>query len=161
MYTLTPTIVGNLTADPELKYVGKGTPVANFTVAYTPREKNRDTGEWEDGETLFVDCAVWRDMAENVTETLTRGMAVIVTGALKVHRYQRTDGTTGERLAMDVEAVGPNLHRATAVVSKRPHNGANAGQVGNPTGGRVQTRTAGAQDAQTHVSDPWATPPAF
>ena len=83
------TVVGNLTADPELKYVGSGTPVASFTVASTPRVRNSQSGEWEDGEAMFFRCSVWRDYAENVTETLTKGMRVVVSGRLQIRTYQR------------------------------------------------------------------------
>lgn len=97
------TVVGNLTADPELKYVGSGTPVASFTVASTPRNLNRQTNEWEDGEAMFIRCSVWREYAENVTETLSKGMRVVVTGKLQVRNYQRQDGSQGTSIEMQVD----------------------------------------------------------
>lgn len=132
------TVVGNLTADPELKYVGSGTPVASFTVASTPRILNRSTNEWEDGEAMFIRCSVWRDYAENVTESLSKGMRVIVQGRLQVRNYQRQDGTQGTSVEMQVDEVGPSLRYATAQVTKtqgRANAGGNAGGYGQPQGG--------------------------
>lgn len=132
------TVVGNLTADPELKYVGSGTPVASFTVASTPRTLNRSTNEWEDGEAMFIRCSVWRDYAENVTESLSKGMRVIVQGRLQVRNYQRQDGTQGTSVEMQVDEVGPSLRYATAQVTKtqgRANAGGNAGGYGQPQGG--------------------------
>lgn len=112
------TIVGNLTADPDLRYVGSGVPVASFTVASTPRTLNRQTNEWEDGEAMFVRCTVWRDYAENVTESLTKGTRVVATGRLQVRSYQRNDGSQGTSIEMQVDEVGPSLRFATAQVTK-------------------------------------------
>lgn len=117
MYEPQITLVGNLTADPDLRYVGSGTPVASFTLASTPKTKNRDGG-YDDGEPLFVRCNVWREFAENVTETLAKGMRVIVTGRLHRERYTRQDGTGGESLVLDVDGLGPDLRYATAQVTK-------------------------------------------
>lgn len=114
------TIIGNLTADPELRYVGgDGTAVASFTVASTPRVKSQNGG-WEDGEAMFVRCSVWREYAENATETLTKGMRVIVQGRLSARSFQRNDGTNGLSLDLQVDEVGPSLRYATATVSKNP-----------------------------------------
>ena len=112
------TLVGNLTGDPEVKYLGNGTPVANFTVASTPRTLNKQTNEWEDGEPMFVRCSVWRDYAENVAETLTKGSRVIVTGRLTVRSYQRNDGSQGTSLELQVDEIGPSLRYATATITK-------------------------------------------
>lgn len=112
------TVVGNLTADPDLRYVGSGVPVASFTVASTPRTRNTQTNEWEDGEAMFIRCTVWREYAENVTETLTKGMRVVVTGRLQVRSYQRNDGSQGTSIEMQVDEVGPSLRYATAKVQK-------------------------------------------
>lgn len=131
------TIVGNLTANPELNYIGNGTPVANFTVASTPRTQNRNTGEWVDGEAMFVRCAVWRDYAEHVAESLSKGMRVIVTGRLSVRSYE-SNGARQISLEMQVDEVGPSLRFATAQVSRAAFNGGNGGNNnygGNNYGG--------------------------
>lgn len=120
------TIVGNLTSNPELNYIGNGTPVANFTVASTPRTQNRNTGEWVDGEAMFVRCAVWRDYAEHVAESLSKGMRVIVTGRLSVRSYE-SNGARQISLEMQVDEVGPSLRFATAQVSRAAFNGGNGG----------------------------------
>ena len=156
------TITGNLTADPSLKYVGSGTAVASFTVASTPREKNKDTGEWEDGEAMFVRCSVWRDYAENVTESLAKGMRVVVHGRLQVRSYQRNDGSQGTSIEMQVDEVGPSLRYATAQVTKSApksspratHAGSNQnyGQGYQQAGFGAQ---AGAQAPNTGNRDPW------
>ena len=118
----TITIVGNLTADPELRYVSNGVPVASFTVASTPREKNRDTGQWEDGEPMFVRCSVWRDHGENVAGSLTKGMRVIVQGRLQQRSYEH-NGERRTSLELQVDEVGPSLRYATATVAKTSRNG--------------------------------------
>ncbi|MGV9181828.1 single-stranded DNA-binding protein [Arcanobacterium canis] len=122
MNDLTLTAVGNLTADPELKYVGSGTPVASFTIAHTDRVFNKQANQWEDGQPTFIRCTCWRDLAENATETLSKGMRVIVTGRLQVRNYQRNDGTQGTSVEMQVEAIGPDLRYATAQVTKTNRN---------------------------------------
>lgn len=131
------TIVGNLTSDPELRYVASGQPVANFTVASTPRNLNRQTNQWEDGEAMFVRCAVWREYAENVADSLTKGMRVIVTGRLKVRSYQANDGSTRTSIEMDVDEVGPSLRWAKAQVSRAggQGGGGNRGGFGGQQGG--------------------------
>ena len=137
------TVVGNLTADPELKYVGSGTPVASFTVASTPRTYNNQTGEWTDGEAMFIRCSVWREYAENVTESLAKGMRVVVTGKLQVRNYQRQDGSQGTSVEMRVDEVGPTLRYATAQVTKTTgHSSYNQGggtaSDDAPAGGSAQ-----------------------
>lgn len=119
------TITGNLTADPELRYVGSGQPVANFTIATTPRVKNTRTGEYEDGETMFVQCSVWREYAEHVADSLRKGMQAIVTGRLKVQTYQTQQGEQRTSLKLDVDECGPALRFATAQVT-RAHGGGGA-----------------------------------
>lgn len=130
------TIVGNLTADPELRYVSSGIPVASFTVASTPREKNRDTQEWEDGEALFVRCSAWREMGENVTNSLTKGSRVIVQGRLQSRSYEK-DGQTHKSLELQVDAVGPDLRWATAQVSRSGGGGGGYGFSGDREVGRA------------------------
>ncbi|VEI13326.1 single-stranded DNA-binding protein [Trueperella bialowiezensis] len=155
------TVVGNLTADPELKYVGSGTPVASFTVASTPRTYNRNTGEWEDGEAMFIRCSVWRDYAENVTESLTKGMRVVVQGRLQVRNYQRQDGSQGTSVEMQVDEVGPSLRYATAQVTKTSGRGAGGGfnrdQQGYGQQGYGQRGQASYNAPQGgSANDPWA-----
>ena len=117
------TIIGNLTGDPELRYVSSGTPVASFTVASTPRSLNRQTNQWEDGEAMFVRCSVWREYAENVAASLTKGMRVIVTGKLGTHSYEH-QGVKRSDLVMNVDEVGPSLRSATTQIT-RTTNGQN------------------------------------
>lgn len=116
-------IVGNLTAAPELRFTPSGAAVANFSVASTPRVFDRDKGEWTDGDPLFMDCSVWRDYAENVAESLDKGMRVIVTGRLKQRSYETKEGQKRTVVELDVEEVGPALRYATAKVSKASRNG--------------------------------------
>ena len=110
------TVVGNLTADPELRFTPSGAAVANFTVASTPRTFDRQTNEWKDQETLFLNCSVWRQAAENAAESLTRGMRVIVQGRLKARSYETREGEKRTVFEIDVEEVGPSLKMATAKV---------------------------------------------
>lgn len=131
------TVIGNLTADPELRYIGSGTPVADFTVASTPRTFDRNSNGWKDGETMFVRCSVWRDYAENVTESLAKGMRVIVQGRLQVRNYQRQDGSQGTSVELQVDEVGPALRYATATVTKTSGRGGQ-GQGGFNQGGYSQ-----------------------
>ena len=137
------TIVGNLTADPELRFTPSGQAVANFTVASTTRLLDRQTNEWRDGDTVFMRCAVWRQYAENVAESLTRGSRVIVTGRLKQRSYETKEGEKRTVVELDVDDVGPALKNATAKVTKVARQGGGGG--GGGFGG-------GASD------DPWATP---
>ena len=112
------TVVGNLTADPELRFTPSGAAVANFTVASTPRTFDRQTNEWKDGEALFLNCSVWRQAAENAAESLTRGMRVIVSGRLKARSYETREGEKRTVFEIDVEEVGPSLKYATAKVAE-------------------------------------------
>jgi len=111
-------IVGNLTADPELRYTQSGLPVAGFSVAVNERKFNRQTNEWEDGETTFVRCSVWREMAEQVAGSLTKGTRVMVSGKVDLKEYETKDGAKGAALEMNVDEIGPSLRYATAVVTK-------------------------------------------
>ena len=119
----TITIIGNLTAAPELNFTPSGAAVANFTVASTPRTYNRDTNQWDDGEALFMRCAVWRDTAENVAESLDKGTRVIVSGYLKARTYQTKEGENRTVMELDVQEVGPSLRFATARVAKAQRGG--------------------------------------
>lgn len=114
------TIVGNLTADPDLKFTPSGAAVANFTVASTPRTFNKDTKEWEDGESLFMRCSIWRQPAENVAESLRIGHRVVVTGRLKQRSYETTSGEKRTVIELEADEVAPSLRYATAEVTKKP-----------------------------------------
>ena len=135
------TVVGNLTADPELRFTPSGAAVANFTVASTPRQFDRQTNEWKDQETLFLNCSVWRQAAENAAESLQRGMRVIVQGRLKARSYETREGEKRTVFEIDVEEVGPSLKMATAKVTKTTRSG--GGQGGGGFSGGSE--------------DPWAT----
>ncbi|MEV0027852.1 single-stranded DNA-binding protein [Nocardia sp. NPDC050793] len=112
------TVIGNLTADPELRFTPSGLAVANFTVASTPRVFDRTTNEWKDGEALFLRCSVWREAAENLAESLTRGARVIVSGRLKQRNWTTDDGQKRSTVELDVDEVGPSLRYATAKVTR-------------------------------------------
>ncbi|CMQ83873.1 single-stranded DNA-binding protein [Mycobacterium tuberculosis] len=119
----TITIVGNLTADPELRFTPSGAAVANFTVASTPRIYDRQTGEWKDGEALFLRCNIWREAAENVAESLTRGARVIVSGRLKQRSFETREGEKRTVIEVEVDEIGPSLRYATAKVNKASRSG--------------------------------------
>ena len=132
------TVVGNLVADPELRFIPSGAAVANFRIASTPRTYNRETNQFEDGEALFLTCNCWRQMAENVAETLTKGMRVIVNGRLKQRSYQDKEGNQRTVFEVEVDEVGPSLRYASASVSRNPREGGYGGgqnQGGNVTQG--------------------------
>jgi single-strand DNA-binding protein len=127
------TVIGNLTADPELRFTPSGAAVANFTVASTPRTFDRQTNEWKDGEALFLNCSVWRQAAENAAESLQRGMRVLVSGRLKARSYETREGEKRTVFEIDVDEVGPSLRYATAKVTKTSRSG--GGQGGGFSGG--------------------------
>lgn len=112
------TVVGNLTADPELRYAGQ-TPVTNFTIASTPRTFNRQTNDWVDGETLFIRVNVWREQAENAAHSLTKGTRVVATGILKSRTFDDREGNSRTQLELEVEEIGPSLRYASAAVVKQ------------------------------------------
>ena len=129
------TIVGNLVADPELRFTPSGAAVANFRIASTPRTFNRETNQWEDGEALFLTCNVWRQAAENVAESLSKGMRVVVTGRLKQRSYETKEGEQRTVFEVEVDEVGPSLKYATASVNRNPREGGqNAPQGQQPSG---------------------------
>ena len=150
------TVVGNLTDDPELKFTPSGAPVANFTVASTPRTFDRQTNEWKDGDALFLRCAAWRQLAENVAESLTKGQRVIVTGALRVRQYERQDGSKGTSVEMNVDEVGPSLKFATAKVTKATRSGS-AGGGFSGGGGASDPWSSGQSGQQAPAADAWNT----
>ena len=127
------TVVGNLTGDPELRFTPSGAAVANFTVASTTRILDKQTNEWKDGDTVFLRCNVWRQYAENVAESLTRGMRVMVTGRLKVRQYETRDGGKGTSVECEVDDVGPVLKYATAKVTKVARSGGGFGGDSGPS----------------------------
>jgi len=149
------TIVGNLTNDPELRFTPSGAAVANFTVASTPRSFDRNSNEWKDQPTLFMRCSVWREAAENVAESLTRGMAVIVQGRLQQRDYETKEGEKRTVVELACEEVGPSLRRATAKVTKAQRGG--GGFSGGQQGGGQQG--GGQQGGGQRTEDPWATGP--
>ena len=132
------TIVGNLTADPEMRFTPSGAAVASFTVASTPRTFDRQAGEWKDGETLFMRCSIWRDAAENVAESLTKGTRVIVQGRLVQRSFTTREGENRTVVEMQVDEIGPSLRYAKAQVTRQPRGGGQGGfggGQGGPQGG--------------------------
>jgi single-strand DNA-binding protein len=138
------TVIGNLTADPELRFTPSGAAVANFTVASTPRTFDRQTNEWKDGESLFLNCSVWRQAAENAAESLVRGSRVIVSGRLKARSYETREGEKRTVFEVDVDEVGPSLRYATAKVTKASRGGG-GGQSGGYGGGDDPWSSGGGQ----------------
>ena len=140
------TIIGNLTSDPELRFTASGAAVANFTVANTPRTFDKTKNEWVDGETLFMRCSGWRDLAENTAGSLQRGARVIVIGRLRQRSYETKEGEKRTVVELEVDEVGPSLRYATAKVTKAARDG------GNGAGSNRATRSSAPAD-----DDPWAT----
>lgn len=162
------TIIGNLTGDPELRFTPSGAAVANFTVASTPRQFDRTSNDWKDGETLFMRCSVWRDAAENVAESLQRGTRVLVSGRLKSRSYETKEGEKRTVVELDVDEVGPSLKYATAKVNRTQRGTGGGGFNGGGQSGGGQSGGgggAGAGDAagqsgggrSAPAEDPWAT----
>ncbi len=151
------TVVGNLTADPELRFTPSGAAVANFTVASTPRIYDRQSGEWKDGEALFLRCSIWREAAENVAESLTRGARVIVSGRLKQRSFETKEGEKRTVMELEVDEIGPSLKYATAKVNKAGRGGGGSGGFGSgaPSGGGGSRPAAAASN-----EDPWGSAPA-
>lgn len=145
----TVTIVGNLTGDPELRFTASGGAVASFTVATNPRSFDRQTNEWKDGDPIFFRCSAWRQMAENVAESLAKGTRVVVTGRLRVSQYEGRDGIQRTSVDIDVEDVGPSLRFATAKVTRT------GGQGGGFGGGADRSQN---RSTQAPV-DPWSQAP--
>jgi single-strand DNA-binding protein len=154
----TITVVGNLTADPELRFTPSGAAVANFTVASTPRIYDRQSGEWKDGEALFLRCNIWREAAENVAESLTRGSRVIVQGRLKQRSFETREGEKRTVVEVEVDEIGPSLRYATAKVNKASRSGGGGGGFGSGGGGGGGSRSGGGSEAKQ--DDPWGSAPA-
>ncbi|MFD7960951.1 single-stranded DNA-binding protein [Streptomyces zaomyceticus] len=159
------TVVGNLVDDPELRFTPSGAAVAKFRIASTPRTFDRQTNEWKDGESLFLTCSVWRQAAENVAESLQRGMRVVVQGRLKQRSYEDREGVKRTVYELDVEEVGPSLKNATAKVTKTTGRGGQGGYGGG--GGGQQAGGGGSWGGNSGggqqggggapADDPWAT----
>jgi single-strand DNA-binding protein len=174
----TITVIGNLTNDPELRFTPSGSAVANFTIASTPRTFDRQSNEWKDGETLFLRASVWREAAENVAESLTKGMRVIVNGRLKSRSYETKEGEKRTVIELEVDEIGPSLRYANAKVNRTQRSGGGGagngaqggfgsggggnsgggfgGGSGGSQGGNSGGTWGGNQPAQQ--DDPWATP---
>lgn len=148
------TVVGNLTADPELRYTQNGLPVANFTIASTPRNFDRASGEWKDGEALFLRASVWREFAEHVAGSLTKGMRVVATGRLRQRSYETREGEKRTTFELDIDEIGPSLRYATAQVTRAVSGGGQA---------RPQQQVSEEPWASPGSSgaDAWATPGSF
>ncbi|MEU4061907.1 single-stranded DNA-binding protein [Streptomyces wedmorensis] len=156
------TVVGNLVDDPELRFTPSGAAVAKFRIASTPRTFDRQTNEWKDGESLFLTCSVWRQAAENVAESLQRGMRVVVQGRLKQRSYEDREGVKRTVYELDVEEVGPSLKNATAKVTKTTGRGGQGGYGGGQQaggGGSWGGNSGGSQQGGggAPADDPWAT----
>jgi single-strand DNA-binding protein len=144
------TVIGNLTADPELRFTPSGAAVASFTIASTPRTFDRNSNEWKDGEALFLRCSIWRQAAENVAESLQRGMRVIAQGRLKQRSYETREGEKRTVIELEVDEIGPSLRYATAKVNRtqRGSGGGGFGASGSDSGGGAP------------ADDPWGSAPA-
>jgi single-strand DNA-binding protein len=147
------TVIGNLTSDPELRFTPSGAAVANFTVASTPRTLDKASGEWKDGEALFLRCNIWRQAAENVAESLTRGARVVVQGRLKQRSFETKEGEKRTVVELEVEEIGPSLRYATAKVNKVSRGGGGGGGFGGGSG-------SGGGGNSAPSDDPWGSAPA-
>ncbi|KQO03211.1 MULTISPECIES: single-stranded DNA-binding protein [unclassified Arthrobacter] len=162
------TVIGNLTNDPELRFTPSGSAVANFTIASTPRTFDRQSNDWKDGETLFLRASVWREAAENVAETLTKGTRVVAQGRLKSRSYDTKEGEKRTVMELEVDEIGPSLRYASAKVSRTQRsgggNGGGGGFGGNSGGGNSGSNPqagsgwGGGQQAQQPADDPWGAP---
>lgn len=150
----TITVIGNLTSDPELRFTPSGSAVANFTIASTPRTFDRQSNEWKDGETLFLRASVWREAAENVAESLTKGTRVIVSGRLKSRSYETKEGEKRTVIELEVDEIGPSLRYANAKVNRTQRSN----QGGQASGGFGNQGNTNQPAQSTPQDDPWATP---
>ncbi|WP_043442547.1 single-stranded DNA-binding protein [Arthrobacter sp. L77] len=162
------TVIGNLTNDPELRFTPSGSAVANFTIASTPRTFDRQTNDWKDGETLFLRASVWREAAENVAETLTKGTRVVAQGRLKSRSYDTKEGEKRTVMELEVDEIGPSLRYASAKVTRTQRSGggnsggfggnSGGGSGGNSGGSNSGSGWGGGQQAQQPADDPWGAP---
>jgi single-strand DNA-binding protein len=148
------TVVGNLTADPELRFTPSGAAVASFTIASTPRTFDRNSNEWKDGDALFLRCSIWRQAAENVAESLQRGMRVVAQGRLKQRSFETREGEKRTVVEMDVDEVGPSLKYATAKVNRTQRGSSSGGGFGSSGADSGSGGSSGPSD------DPWGSAPA-
>ena len=160
------TIIGNLVDDPELRYTPTGQAVAKFRVASTPRFRDNQSGEWKDGDSLFLTCNVWRQAAENTAESLQRGMRVIVNGRLRQRSYETREGEKRTVYEIEVDDVGPSLRNASAKVVKSNRSGGNFSGGGGPAGGSSGSGGPGSSggysgggSSQRQAEDPWSADP--
>ena len=158
------TVVGNLTADPELRYTQNGLPVANFTIASTPRNFDRAANEWKDGEALFLRASVWREFAEHVAGSLTKGMRVIATGRLKQRSYQDREGNNRTAIELEVDEIGPSLRYATAQVTRAAGGGGGGSrpsQVADEPWSTPGSANAGGNAGAAAGADAWSAPGSY
>ena len=148
------TVVGNLTADPELRFTPSGAAVASFTIASTPRSFDRNTNEWKDGEALFLRCSLWRQAAENAAESLTRGMRVIAQGRLQQRSYETREGEKRTVIELQVDEIGPSLKYASAKVNRTQRGSTSGGGFGS------SGSDGGGSGASAPADDPWGSAPA-
>lgn len=164
------TVVGNVVADPELRFTPSGAAVANFRIASTPRRFDSQSNQWVDGEAMFLQCNVWRQAAENVAETLSKGMRVIVTGRLRQRSYETREGEKRSVMEIEVDEVGPSLRYASAQVNRNPRGegggnfqqsqGGNGGFGGQQQGGFGGfSSQQGGNSQQAPANDPWSSAP--
>ena len=158
------TVIGNLTGDPELRFTPSGAAVANFTVASTPRTFDRQSNEWKDGDTLFMRCSIWREAAENVAESLTKGMRVIAQGRLVQRSYETREGEKRTVVELQVDEIGPSLRYASAKVTRAQRSGGGGGGFGGGGGNYGGSPSGGSSGGGFSASgggqqsdDPWAT----
>ena len=153
------TIIGNIVAEPELRYTPAGAAVCNFRVASTPRTYNRNTGQWEDGEAMFLTCNAWKQLGENTANTLAKGMRVIVNGKLKQRSFQTREGDNRTVFEIDVEEVGPSLRYATAQVNRTQQGGAPQSNTGNAWATSQPTQQQAQQNVQQGLGAQEGNPP--
>lgn len=161
------TVIGNLVADPELRFTPSGSAVANFTIASTPRQFDRQANEWKDGEALFLRCSVWKEAAENVAETLTKGMRVIAQGRLRSRSYDTKEGERRTVMELEVDEIGPSLRFASAKVTRTQRSGGGGGGFGGGGFSNAPQQNAPQQPQQQQpqqgggwnapANDPWST----
>jgi single-strand DNA-binding protein len=160
------TVVGNLTADPELRFTPSGAAVASFTIASTPRTFDRTSNEWKDGDALFLRCSIWRQAAENVAESLQRGMRVVAQGRLKQRSFETREGEKRTVVEMDVDEVGPSLRYATAKVNRTQRGSSSGGGFGSSggqdsgAGSAGSAGSGGSSGSGGGSDDPWGSAPA-
>ncbi|GHF21534.1 single-stranded DNA-binding protein [Pseudolysinimonas yzui] len=155
------TVVGNLTADPELRYTQNGLAVANFTIASTPRTFDRQANDWKDGEALFLRASCWREFAEHVAGSLTKGSRVVATGRLKQRSYDDRDGNKRTAIELEVDEIGPSLRYATAQVTRAPGGSSGGGGRGQVAAGGAEEPWAAGAPAAGGADDVWNTPGSY